>query len=126
LIPADVYLPDHESNINYSIDVAVTYPFYGTFKMDLQAVERYASDVKEKKYGFMFKGTRNKYLPVVFDTFGGLNDDGERFMKDIIKRNEESKGRFSSATLWRKLLHILYTNNTRMVLRRMEGCRILV
>jgi len=124
LRPADVYIKDYEPNVNLSIDVAITCPFYGTFKLDMNAAERYANEIKEKKYGSMFKGTTNKFTPVVFDTFGGINEDGETVLKDLIKRSSETSAKYTIGTQWRRLLNSLHKNNVKMILRRMIRSRI--
>ena len=118
--PADVFIENFREGASAALDVAVTCPFRGTFKNDIHAVEKYSKDIKIHKYAGDFN-QNIKYIPIVMDTFGGLNEDGESAIKSIIERNVETKGRYSKGTLWRRLFHTLFTENVKMILKRLPG-----
>src|SRR3984957_5746519 len=71
--PADVLLPSWSLNEDYVIDVAVTDPLNGSFKLDLDACNKYADKYKHDKYDEGFRNTQITFIPVVLSTFGSLN-----------------------------------------------------
>jgi len=116
--PADVWIPNYKEHLGVALDIAVTCPIRGTFKQNLQAAEKYAQEVKVKKYFAGFEGTNKKYVPVVFDTFGGVSSEGGAIVREIFSLHYERKREFSVNKLWSKMLHILFSYNIRMILKR--------
>jgi hypothetical protein len=121
--PADVLIPSWSLNKDYAIDVAVTDPIKGSFKLDLEACEKYAEKYKHDKYDDGFKNTQIIFLPVVFSTFGSLNEEGKLFMKDLFRRNCDSLGQQRCThmpLLYQKLSIILQKENFKMMSRRFK------
>ena len=66
--PADVLIPSWSLNKDYAIDVAVTDPISGSFKLDMEACDKYAENYKHNNYDDGFKNSQIIFLPVVFST----------------------------------------------------------
>ena len=121
--PADVLIPSWSLNKDYAIDVAVTDPINGSFKLDLEACNKYAENYKHNKYDDGFKNTQIVFLPVVFSTFGSLNEEGSLFLKDLFRRNCDSLGQKRCTHmpfLWQKLSILLQNENFKMMSRRFK------
>jgi hypothetical protein len=72
--------------------VAITDPLNGSFKLDLEACNKYADKYKHDKYDEGFRNTQITFIPVVFSTFGSLNQEGYSFLNDLFRRNCDSLG----------------------------------
>jgi len=83
--PADVFIPSLKNLNNVCIDIAVTCPIKGTYKLDPEACDRYAEEVKKKRYEELFKGVNMTYIPVVFDTYGGVNTEGKNILNSLFE-----------------------------------------
>ena len=121
--PADVLIPSWSLNKDYAIDVAITDPINGSFKLDMEACNKYAEKYKHDKYDDGFKNTQIIFLPVVFSTFGSLNQEGSLFLKDLFRRNCDSlnQQRCTYMTLlWQKLSILLQNENCKMMSRRFK------
>ena len=121
--PADVLIPSWSLNKDYAIDVAVTDPISGSFKLDMEACDKYAKNDKHNKYDEGFKNSQIIFLPVVFSTFGSLNEEGELFMKDLFRRNCDSLGQQRCTympLLYQKLSILLQNENFKMMSRRFK------
>jgi hypothetical protein len=121
--PDDVLLPSWSQNRDFAIDVAITDPICGTFKLDMEACNKYADKYKHDKYDDGFKNTQIDFVPVVFSTFGSLNEEGLNFFKDLFRRNCDSldKLRCTNITLlWQKLSILLQKENFKMMSRRFK------
>src|SRR3984885_13531760 len=121
--PADVLLPGWSLNKDYAIDVAVTDPINGTFKLDMEACDKYADKYKHDKYDDGFRNTQIDFIPVVFSTFGSLNQEGYTFFKDLFGRNCDSLAHQRCTyipLLWQKLSILLHKENFKMMSRRFK------
>jgi hypothetical protein len=121
--PADVLLPSWSHGKDFAIDVAITDPINGTFKLDMEACNKYADKYKHDKYDNGFINTQIEFIPVVFSTFGSLNEEGHSFLKDLFRRNCDSldKMRCTYITLlWQKLSISLQTENCKMMSKRFK------
>ena len=121
--PADVLLPSWSLNEDYAIDVAVTDPLNGSFKLDLDACNKYADKYKHDKYDEGFRNTQITFIPVVFSTFGSLNQEGYSFLNDLFRRNCDSLGQIRctyTTLLWQKLSITLQKENFTMMSRRFK------
>ena len=121
--PADVLLPGWSLNKDYAIDVAVTDPINGTFKLDIEACDKYTDKYKHDKYDDGFRNTQIDFIPVVFSTFGSLNQEGYTFFKDLFGRNCDSLAHQRCTyipLLWQKLSILLHKENFKMMSRRFK------
>jgi len=116
--PADVFIPSIKNQSNVCLDVAVTCPFKGTYKREIEACNKYAEEIKLRRYEHSFKGGNLIYVPVVFDTFGGLNDMGKNILDSIMDECVGRQEGVSKNSLWRKVMHCLFYSNVCMILRR--------
>jgi len=116
--PADIFIPSLNGINNLCLDVAVTCPLRGTFKYDINACNRYAEDVKRKRYEEFFKGVNMSYIPLVFDIYGGVSDGGRKILSDIIEEYVSREGVLSAESVWRKIMHTLFQANVCMIIRR--------
>jgi len=116
--PGDIFLPDFKGRKGYALDFAVTCPVKGTYKANPKAAEQFANEVKLKRYGDGFRGTNVSFIPVVFDTFGGTNDDGGAVLNEIFAECHNRKKELSVNLMWRKTRHALFFHNANMMLRR--------
>jgi len=115
--PGDVYLPSFNGN-SWALDIAVTGAVYGTYPYDRDCANTYAKNIKLKKYAEGFAGASTKFVPVVFDSFGGVSTEGGRMIEDIVRECAGRKPEVPKSILWRKILHSLHFHNSRMFLRR--------
>ena len=95
----------------------------GTFKLDMEACNKYADKYKHDKYDDGFRNNQIDFIPVVFSTFGSLNEEGYIFLKDLFRRNCDSldKMRCTYTTLlWQKLSISLHTENCKMMSKRFK------
>jgi len=116
--PADVFIPNYKGKDGACLDVAVTCPIRGTFKQDRRAADRYGAEIKEKKYVEGFRGRNLIYIPVVFDTYGGINDKGRIALEFVLDEYVNRKAGVSKGTLWRRIMHTLNHHNASMIIRR--------
>jgi len=65
-----------------------------------------------------FVGSNTKFVPVVFDSYGGISTKGGELINDIVKECAGRKPELTKSILWRKILHSLHHHNSRMFLRR--------
>src|SRR3984885_11970344 len=89
----------------------------------MEACDKYAENYKHNKYDEGFKNSQIIFLPVVFSTFGSLNEEGELFMKDLFRRNCDSLGQQRSTympLLYQKLSILLQNENFKMMSRRFK------
>ena len=60
----------------------------GSFKGKLQAVEEYSRNIKHRKG---FQGTDIIFRAAVFDTFNGINKEGDKLLTGLFKRLRSQK-----------------------------------
>ena len=77
--PGDVTIPIWRSNKGVAIDVAVTSPF-GYHNVSLSAETK-----KHKKYDEGFKGTCFEFVPMIFETTGGVNNEGLEMLRQLFR-----------------------------------------
>jgi len=124
--PADIFLPRLLDGKDIAADVAVTCPVGGTFKGDPSACQRYSTEVKGRQYEHEFFSSNIVYSPVVFDTFGGLCEQGVKVVREVIRTHVEYCGRFKAGTLWGRLMLTLYRENVKLILRGEGKTRELI
>ena len=116
-------LPGWSLNQDFAIDVAVTDPINGTFKLDLEACDKYAEKYKHDKYDEGFTNTQIVFIPVIFSSFGSLNEEGYCFLKDLLRRNCDSLAQERCTympLLWQQLSISLHKENFKMMSRRFK------
>ena len=83
--PGDVTIPIWRANKGVAIDVAVTSPF-GSHNLSLnEPCESYAWSKKHIKYDEGFKGTCFDFVPMIFETTGGVNDEGLEMLRQLFR-----------------------------------------
>ena len=89
----------------------------------MEACDKYAEKYKHEKYDDGFRNTQIIFLPVVFSTFGSLNEEGLLFMKDLFRRNCDSLGKQRCThmpLLYQQLSVTLQNENFKMMSRRFK------
>ncbi len=109
LRPADVLLPSFPPAPNRCVDIAITDAIQSKYFLqnplslvddDFSPADDYAMNVKLPKYsGLMPDGY--KYIPVVWDSFGGLNEDGEHCLVALFKQLAQNNTWAMSSTISR-------------------------
>ena len=74
--PGDVTIPVWRANKGLAIDVAVTSPLASSNLHDSEPCESYATWKKHAYYDDDFKGTAFEFAAMVFETTGGVNNEG--------------------------------------------------
>ena len=74
--PGDVTIPVWRANKGLAIDVAVTSPLASSNLHHKEPCEVYATHHKHAYYDADFKGTAFEFAAVVFETTGGVNNEG--------------------------------------------------
>ena len=89
----------------------------------MEACDKYADRYKHEKYDDGFRNTQIVFVPVVFSTFGSLNQEGYAFFKDLFRRNCDTLGKercVHMPLLWQKLSVLLQNENFKMMSRRFK------
>src|SRR5947209_1167665 len=60
--PADVFKPSLNDANNVCLDIAVTCPIKGTFKLNREECNKFAEEIKMKRYHEQFKGVNKTYI----------------------------------------------------------------
>jgi hypothetical protein len=82
--PGDVTIPVWRANKGLAIDVAVTSPF-GYNLPRKEPCENYAESKKHAYYDEDFKGTAYEFAAMVFETTGGVNDEGLELLRQLFR-----------------------------------------
>jgi hypothetical protein len=118
--PADVFLPSLW-NQPIAIDIAVTDPSQPKYANCNNPANDYAIKIKHKKYDKGFEGSDIQFIPMVFETPGGINDEGLNTLQEIIQRaatrSGENVGIFK-ALAWQRISTTLQRSNARMIRAR--------
>jgi hypothetical protein len=83
--PGDVSVPLWADNKGLAIDVAVTSPFASHNISVENPCEKYAATRKHKKYDASFVGSNYDFVAVVFETTGGLNEQGLLVLRQVFR-----------------------------------------
>jgi hypothetical protein len=118
--PADVFIPCLW-NQAVAIDVAITDPSQPKYSKCKNPANDYADKVKHKKYDKGFEGSDIEFIPMVFETTGGINDEGLKILEEIVHRaavrSGDNVGVFK-ALAWQRLSITLQRSNARMIRAR--------
>jgi hypothetical protein len=91
--PGDVTLEKWSGGKGLAIDVAVTSPLAATYVRKQEPCEWYAGSQKHDKYDAGFKDTNYFFTPMVFETLGAINVEGEEVLRTIFRFASERLGR---------------------------------
>ena len=90
--PGDVTVPVWRANKGLAIDVAVTTPF-GKHSLSCKApCESYAQSKKHAYYDEDFKGTAFEFAALVFETTGGVNEEGLGLLRQLFRFAAKHQG----------------------------------
>ena len=81
--PGDVTIERWAEGKGLCIDVAVTSPLAQSCVRIIEPCEDYAAIRKHAKYDSSLVGTEYMFSPMVFDTLGAINTEGEEVLKQI-------------------------------------------
>jgi len=83
--PGDVTFERWTESKGLAIDVAVTSALAPTYVRMSEPCEWYAANRKHRKYDVSFEGTDYLFSPVVFETLGAINTEGEQVLKQLFR-----------------------------------------
>jgi len=83
--PGDVTIPVWRANKGLAIDVAVTSPFGSHNLSCTKPCESYAETKKHARYDNDFKGTAFEFVAMVFETTGGVNNEGLELLRQLFR-----------------------------------------
>ena len=83
--PGDVTIPVWRANKGLAIDVAVTCPFNSHNLACKAPCESYAASKKHAYYDKSFKGTAYEFAALVFETTGGVNEEGLSLLRQLFR-----------------------------------------
>ena len=83
--PGDVTIPVWRANKGLAIDVAVTSPLASSNLCHKEPCETYAEHHKHAYYDKDFKGTAFEFAAMVFETTGGVNNEGLELLRQLFR-----------------------------------------
>ena len=89
--PGDVTIPVWRANKGLAIDVAVTCPF-NSHNLTKAPCERYASSKKHAYNDEGFKGTAFEFAALIFETTGGVNEEGLSLLRQLFRFAAKHQG----------------------------------
>jgi hypothetical protein len=125
--PGDVSIGTWSCGKSLAIDVAVICPLNESNMKSSDPAGDYAFKVKHKKYGEALAKAHVDFAPVIFETCGGLNSQGEKLIKQLCRFAAKAQGeRYSSYTgrAWRRLSVAVQSTAARQILNRRHGLAI--
>ena len=90
--PGDVTIPVWRANKGLAIDVAVTSPFTSSNLQLSEPCESYAASKKHAYYDEDFKGTAFEFAAMVFETTGGVNNEGLEILRQLFRFAAKHQG----------------------------------
>ena len=90
--PGDVTIPVWRANKGLAIDVAVTSPLAPSNLNDPQPSKSYATWKKHANYDDDFKGTAFDFAAMVFETTGGVNNEGLEVLRQLFRFAAKHQG----------------------------------
>ena len=122
--PGDVAIPDWKHYNGLAIDVAVTSPLAKRNLRLVSPCEEYAAVEKHRKYDASFVGTNYYFCAMVFETLGGINDEGQEVMRQLFTFASQHLGReFSSfcSRGWARVSCCLQRSVAQVIANRIDG-----
>ena len=90
--PGDVSIPHWTLRRGLAIDVAVICPLAPSHLHTLEPCESYALHQKTERYAPAFEKSDYDFAPVVFETSGAVNKEGEAVLKQIVRFASKREG----------------------------------
>ena len=118
--PGDVTIPVWRANKGLAIDVAVTSP-YGYNLPHKDPCESYAESKKHSYYDEDFKGTAFEFAAMVFETTGGVNEEGVELLRQLFRFAAKHQGlqlRAHCGRAWARLSCSLQSSVSQCFLNR--------
>jgi hypothetical protein len=122
--PGDVTIPDWKHGNGLAIDVAVTSPLTKTSVRLVYPCEDYSERHKHQKYDVSFEGSNYYFCAMVFETLGGINEQGEKVLRQLFTFAAKKLGReFSSycSRAWGRVSCCLQRSVAQVILNRIDG-----
>ena len=122
--PGDVTIPDWKHRNGLAIDVAVTSPLTKTNVRLVDPCEDYSERHKHQKYDASFEGSDYYFCAMVFETLGGINEEGEKVLRQLFTFASKKLGReFSSycSRAWGRVSCCLQRSVAQVILNRIDG-----
>ena len=107
-----------------AIDVAVTCPFASHNVSMESPCENYADKKKHRKYDASFAGSNYDFAAMVFETTGGLNDQGLQVLRQLFRfaaRQENLQLSVYCGRAWARLSCNLQSSVSQAILNRIDG-----
>ena len=90
--PGDVSIKNWSLHRGLAIDVAVIHPLAASHLHSQEPCESYAKTQKTDRYAPAFANSDYDFAPVVFETSGAVNKEGEKVLKQIIRFASKREG----------------------------------
>ena len=90
--PGDVTIPVWRANKGLAIDVAVTCPLASSNLNHKEPCEVYAAHHKHAHYDNDFKGTAFDFAALIFETTGGVNNEGLEVLRQLFRFAAKHQG----------------------------------
>ena len=122
--PGDVTIPDWKHGNGLAIDIAVTSPLTKTSLRLVNPCENYSEVQKHRKYDVSFEGSDYYFCAMVFETLGGVNEQGEKVLRQLFTFAAKKLGReFSSycSRAWARVSCCLQRSIAQVILSRIDG-----
>jgi len=97
--PGDVTVPLWRRGLGLAIDVAVTCPFAINNLSRSDPCEYYAEAKKHKYYDADFKNTQYEFAAMVFESTGGVNEEGLAVLRQLFALLPSGRVRSSVSTV---------------------------
>jgi hypothetical protein len=119
--PGDVSIKDWSLRRGLAIDVAVICPLAASHLRSSEPCESYAKSEKIDRYAPAFVNSDYDFVPVVFETSGAVNKEGETVLKQIIRFASKREGishTVYAARAWARLSCCVQAAGAQQILNR--------
>ena len=126
--PGDVTIERWSEGKGLCIDVAVTSPLAQSCVRIIEPCEDYASIRKHAKYDASFVSTEYMFSPMVFETLGAINTEGEEVLKQLFQFAAKRLGREYTSycgRAWARFSCNLQRSIAQAILSRTDGKELL-
>ena len=126
--PGDVTIERWSEGKGLCIDVAVTSPLAQSCVRIIEPCEDYASIRKHAKHDASFLSTEYMFSPMVFETLGAINTEGEEVLKQLFEFAAKRLGREYTSycgRAWARFSCNLQRSIAQAILSRTDGKELL-
>jgi hypothetical protein len=116
--PGDVSIKSWSFRRGLAIDVAVIHPLAASHLGKAEPCESYAQTQKIDRYAAAFVHSDYDFAPVIFETSGALNKEGETVLKQIIRFASKREGMIYAARAWARLSCCVQAASAQQILNR--------